>query len=95
MLILVQLSDSSLYPPQHLAHGFAYVHNQYLNECMHAYKAWSSKMLYFNSPPQICTIHSLWFLKPDRTEIKVGFGTRKGSNSLLFWSLIQKISISV
>lgn len=53
MLILVQLSDSSLYPPQHLAYCFAYVHNQYLNEWMDAYEAPSSKILYFNSPPQI------------------------------------------
>lgn len=53
MLIWGQLSDSSLYPPQHLAHCFAYVHNQYLNEWMDAHEAQSSKMLYFNSPPQI------------------------------------------
>lgn len=53
MLILVQLSDSSLYPPQHLAYCFAYVHNQYLNEWMDAYEAQSSKILYFDSPPQI------------------------------------------
>lgn len=53
MLILVQLCDSSLYPPQHLVYCFAYVHNQYLNEWMEAYEAQSSEMLYFNFPPLI------------------------------------------
>lgn len=52
MLILVQLSDSSFYPPQHLEYCFAYVHNQYLNEWMEAYETQSSK-IYFNFPPQI------------------------------------------
>lgn len=55
MLILVQLCDSSLYPPQHLVYCFAYVHNQYLNEWMEAYEAQEFQNAVFQFSPSNLT----------------------------------------